>query len=323
MMQIEIDWAKEVSELLQRQMQDWSLLKSNYENLARVEYRRFMFDGFEIEAQFNPARIISTSADLSKEAILKRKCFLCKENRPGEQEELLYKNEFLILANPFPILPEHFTVSSTQHIEQSIINRIPIFLELNRDLGENYSVYYNGPRCGASAPDHLHFQAGTKNVLPLEKNFDLLKKKFFVKVLSTTSGSIYSIENILRNGFSVESNSFEETVELTTMLIQMLRSEEDLENEPMTNIICTYENAMWRVIIFPRRAHRPKEYFAEDRSKVLISPAIMDLGGLLITPRKEDFENLTEELMVNIFSQVTLNDLSHQALIQRIKHTLS
>jgi len=318
-----IEWTEETHQLLQRQMGNWPLLKSNYENLIGVKHRSFKFSGFEIEAQYNPARIISSSADISAEAIKKRNCFLCKENRPLEQKELIYKNEFYILANPYPILPEHFTIACIDHRAQSIENHISTFVELSRDLGKKYSIYYNGPRCGASAPDHMHFQAGTKNILPIEKDYEQLKEGVFAEIYKSTTTKIYSIENILRNGFSIEANSLEPTVQIITLIIQLLRDNEHAIIEPMLNIICTYENDKWRIIIFPRCAHRPSEYFADGTNRLLISPAIMDLGGKIITPRKEDYDRLTKQQIENIFQQVTIDDLKHQKLIKQIKHILS
>ena len=121
-----------------------------------------------MKVQFNPGRYISTSAKVDEKSINDRKCFLCPANLPEEQKGILYEEEYLILGNPFPIFPEHFTIPNINHVPQQIKNNFPLMLKLTKDLSKHYVVLYNGPKCGASAPDHFHFQAGTKNFMPIE-----------------------------------------------------------------------------------------------------------------------------------------------------------
>jgi ATP adenylyltransferase/5',5'''-P-1,P-4-tetraphosphate phosphorylase II len=320
---INSNWADKAHTFLLNQTESWSLLKKNYETLEEVERRIFSFNNFQVEVQYNPGRIISTSADVSAKAIQNRKCFLCKENRPEEQKYLFYNDNFVILVNPFPILPEHFTIASLQHIKQSIQNYIPVLLQLSKDLGDKYSIYYNGPRCGASAPDHLHLQAGSKNILPVERDYQSLKKNILKSISEKQNASVYSIQSYLRNGIVIESEIEVQMVNLIQSVILSLKQIQITAEEPMVNIICSYEKEMWRTIIFPRSAHRPKEYFNDGSEKFLISPAVIDFGGLIITPRKEDFEKLTQETLENIFSQVTAKDSAHLALVRQLTNILS
>lgn len=301
-----IDWlAEQTKQLLSEQKKSWPFLRNNYENLASVQTRTVEFDGFYLEVQFNPERIISSSADVSAEAIRERQCFLCLENLPSEQTGLS-ANDFIILCNPYPIFSEHFTIAKKNHELQLIENSFEEFLNFSKELGKYYTLFYNGPQCGASAPDHLHFQAATRNVMPLELQFDTIINKFTTSVFSNGIIEIHFIEDGLRSFISLESRSKRDLLSTFATFTKTFKKIFTHEIEPLINIIAAYNNGVWRVFIFPRRAHRPNQFFAKGESQLLISPAAVDLCGLIITPRKEDFEKITISDITDIFKQITV-----------------
>ncbi|MEW6194308.1 MAG: DUF4922 domain-containing protein [Bacteroidota bacterium] len=297
--------AEKAKKLLDEQKFNWVLLKENYEKLDSVRIKSFHFGNYEVKIQFNPARIISTGADVSDEAINNRKCFLCRENLPEEQTALAYDKKYIILCNPYPILDEHFTIPTVKHTPQSITNSFDELLDLGGDLGKYYSVVYNGPKCGASAPDHMHFQAVTKNVIPIEIEFDNLKQKNFARIISDQKIEIYLAENYSRYAVVFESGNKGELLYAFKILLKALRNIFPEENEPMLNIICTRAEKDWRVFIFPRYKHRPNQFFLNDDRKLLISPAAVDMGGLIICPDEEDFNKITKEDAADIYKQVS------------------
>lgn len=304
------DWfALQSQKLLNDQKNSWETLRNNYENLSLVKNRSFDFNGVEIVVQYNPARKRSSCADVSKQAIENRECFLCIDKLPKEQNGLLYGKNFVILCNPYPIFPEHFTISKKKHIPQAIIGNFEELLEVSRDLGKYYSVFYNGPKCGASAPDHMHFQAGTENLIPVEYQYEILKNGFTknLYVDGKDKIEIRFFENLNRNFICFESGSKGELLYAFKIFIKAYKNISVPKEEPMMNIISTYKNNKWKIFIFPRTAHRPKEFFYNNKGKIIISPAAIDMGGLIITPREKDLENLTIENITSIYRQVSIN----------------
>jgi ATP adenylyltransferase/5',5'''-P-1,P-4-tetraphosphate phosphorylase II len=299
-------WAERANQLLKEQKLSWALLKHNYEVLAGVQTREFDFDSFQIKIQLNPARIKSTSAVVDKNSINSRECFLCVDKLPPEQNALAYGKNFLILANPYPIFTEHYTVSKRKHIPQIIIGNFEELLNISKDLGSSLTIFYNGPKCGASAPDHMHFQAVIKNKMPIEIEFD--------KILETKSNSIFNngkikvrfFENYLRHFISFESDNKGELLVAFKTLIKAFRRISLPKDEPLVNIISNYREKKWCIFIFPRRTHRPSQYYAENEKRLLISPAAVDMGGLFITPREEDFNKIKKDDVIDIFRQVTI-----------------
>jgi len=301
------DWFAEQSRhLLAQQKLSWLLLKNNYENLDNVLTKKFVFDNFEVKVQFNAGRITSSSADVSDESIRSRKCFLCTENLPPEQNGLAYNKHFIILSNPYPIFREHFTITKMHHTPQTIIGNFEELLNITRDLGTYYTVFYNGPRCGASAPDHMHFQAIVKNEIPVEYEFDKMVDKLGPMVVSNGKIKVRFFENHLRYFISLESQNKGELLSAFKTFMKAIKKISSPNEEPMINIISSYQENSWRLIIFPRRKHRPTQFLAEGKNKLLISPAAIDMGGLLITPRKEDYEKIIRKDVVDIFRQVTI-----------------
>ncbi len=294
--------------LLEEQKKNWTQLHVGYKSLETVKARSFKFDGFEIKVQFNPGRIKSSAAKVDPKSIEERKCFLCYENLPPDQKGIPYKTEYLILSNPFPIFPEHFTLPNINHFPQNIKESFGIILSFAKDLGKYYTVFYNGPKCGASAPDHLHFQAGNKNFMPFEKEFEGLKKKYGEEIFSSRTLSVCGTDDGLRRYISIEGTDSDEIGSVFDVFYGLYASLFSSGEEPMMNILSLYyDSSGWRVVIFLREKHRPSHYYAEGDDRILLSPASVDIGGVCITPLEEDFNKITSDKIVEIFKEVEIS----------------
>ncbi len=292
--------------LIDDQVVNWGMARTNYEGLKEVKSRSVEFGAFsEMRIQFNAARMRSSAAKVDARSISERKCFLCADNLPEEQDWLMFGDDYLVLVNPFPIFPRHLTIPHKLHVDQRIEGRLKDMMELAKAL-PGFTLFYNGPRCGASAPDHFHFQAGNKGFLPVEKEHAFHPAKSLL--LNKESISVYSIENYLRKTLVIEGNDPELIDSWFSRVYNFLGSVQREKEEPMLNILCSWEADHWRLFVFPRKEHRPKQFFAEGEEKILLSPASVDFGGVLITPREEDFTKLNKDLIRDIFEQVTLND---------------
>jgi len=197
--------ANQAHALLDQQKQTWEMLRNGYDTLRTVRTRVFEFEGFQIKVQFNPGRMTSTVAKVDATSIKERKCFLCTGNLPPAQRGIPSNGDYLVLCNPFPIFPEHFTISSVSHTPQLIRGSFAALLNLIRDLGSRYTVLYNGPRCGASAPDHLHFQAGNRAYLPIDAEYETLKKAHATPLVESDRLRVYGLEKCLRRIITFES----------------------------------------------------------------------------------------------------------------------
>ncbi|MBI5807358.1 MAG: DUF4922 domain-containing protein [Ignavibacteriales bacterium] len=307
--------SKKADLLFTQQVESWSLAKTGYESLSTVQKKFFEFDNFSIEAHFNPGRIISSSAKVDDKSIKERPCFLCVQNLPSEQRAIKIDDEYLLLVNPFPIFDKHFTIPSIHHIPQSIKNSFESMLTISEMLGRDFTLFYNGPKCGASAPDHLHFQAGNSGFMKIENEFYQILNKYGNTINDTYDFTTTAVTGCLRNFISIESN---EIVPLKNEFERVLNAlSSNSSEEPMLNIICTYYN-FWKVIIFPRKKHRPTYFFEEGEKQILISPAAVDMGGVLIFPREEDFKKVNRELIIDIFNQVTFNDDEFKTIIDKL-----
>jgi hypothetical protein len=293
-------------ELLTQQRNTWQKLAEAYAALDNVLVRDLHFDGFSVRLQFNPGRIFSSAANLDAEFLKKRSCFLCVEHLPEDQSGILYENEFLVLCNPAPIFPQHYTISSVRHEPQSIEGVLATFLALAEDFGSCFHVIYNGPCCGASAPDHLHFQAFPTGTLPVEDELQDYRKRILVKCHEDVS--IYIRGGLGRSLLVVEGNNGVQVKSCLSRIIAAARNFLGVSGEPMMNLVCTYHGGTWCIMIFLRRKHRPDVYFRTDDQKMLISPGAIDMGGFLITPFEKDFMRLDASLMEDIFREVALDE---------------
>lgn len=329
----------EINLLFQEQLANWPLARTNFAGLKTVQTKSFSFGDFEVKVQFNPARIVSSGAKVDAKTIAERKCFLCAANRPIEQRAIDF-GDYEILVNPFPIFPEHFTIPRKEHVEQQILPYFGDMLELAKAM-DNYLIFYNGPKCGASAPDHMHFQAGTKDFLPLVNDYKRLKATHTDLLVTTEKMQLFQMKNYLRTVYCIESSDMEsakdafENLYLTLSkgndffltlskkekgmvddetLIALLKDTSFLssrrgaggEEEPLMNIACFYEGSKWYVFVLPRKAFRPWQYTAEGDRQLLISPATVEMCGVFITPVESHFERITKEDVESIFEQVSI-----------------
>jgi len=299
--------ASKAKALFLHQTNNWELAKKNYFDLKSIKKKNFNFDGFEIVVQFNPGRIVSSSAKVDAKSIEDRLCFLCTSNLPAEQKGILCNDDYLLLLNPFPIFEEHFTIPQLEHKPQEILSNFEDMLNISKELGEGYTVFYNGPKCGASAPDHMHFQASLKDTMPVEKELNYIYKHS-KELLNNEKIRVLAVTNYIRNLFLIESDDKILAEEEFQKLYKAIKETTSSDKEPLMNITVTYSDK-WRIYIFPRKAHRPTQFFAEGKDKILLSPAAVDFGGLLITPREEDFEKISREDIIDMFKQTSIDEI--------------
>lgn len=307
--------SEQARKLIKDQQNEWELARKNYAGLKRVKTRKLAFDGFDAVIQFNPERIRSSAAKVDTKSIETRPCFLCQKNLPAEQRGIPVLEKYLLLVNPFPIFPEHLTVPHLEHIDQRIEDKFIDMLELAKVLDE-FTVFYNGPKCGASAPDHLHFQAGIKRFMPIEWDF---KKGLFFHYPKTYNGvEIIKWTSYLRTILTLSGRNTDQLNAVFEKLCAELKKLQPEEAEPMLNILVSYDHSRWNIHIFPRQLHRPWQYFEAGEGQILLSPASVDMGGVLITPREEDYTKITMKDAQDIFKQVCLDESKFEHIITEL-----
>ncbi|MBQ8152227.1 MAG: DUF4922 domain-containing protein [Prevotella sp.] len=301
-----------------RQLKTWEEVRQHYRDLQQVETRELVGEGMAVEVQWNPARIRSTGAKIDAKSLAERPCFLCAENRPKEQIHRVIDGKYELLVNPFPILPVHFTLPTLKHQPQAIR---PMYGEICRLMSDNseLTILYNGPKCGASAPDHAHLQAVSTGVLPLQKNWQRLSRNLVEVVKEDEEDGIWHIADYPAAAFLIRSHSQEVSEQLFKRLYACLPQRED-ETEPMMNIIAWRQGDMLLSVVLPRRQHRPACYTAEGAGQYIISPGAVDMGGLLITPREEDFRKITIEVAQSIYEEVSLTPAQMQEVMEKLKN---
>lgn len=306
--------------LVAQQKATWELAAKNYDGLNRIQTRTFYFNDFQIEVQFNPERIRSSAAKTDAKSIAERPCFLCPKNLPPEQKGIPFQDNYIILTNPFPIFPTHLTIPRLEHTPQQISEYFADMLELSRELND-FTVFYNGPQTGASAPDHFHFQAGIKGLLPVENELENLKKNHSEILLDENDATVFAVENYLRRFVSIQSEKKEKLQKIFRLLFERLPSND--ESEPLLNVLCNFENGKCNVLVFPRKKRRPTHFYRTDEKQIIVSPASVELGGVLILPRKEDFEKMTKEILSEIFSEVIMGENDFRNFVEEIKTLLN
>ncbi|MCE1189355.1 MAG: DUF4922 domain-containing protein [Ignavibacteria bacterium] len=304
-----MSFAAIVEDLLKRQTEEWELCGKNYADLSGTKLRKFDFEGVQINIQCNPGRITSTSAKVDNKSISERKCFLCEENRPAVQKGIDALGEYNVLVNPFPIFPMHYTITNKGHVQQRLLGRFIDMLNLSKDMGEKFLIFYNGPKCGASAPDHMHFQAGNLGFLPLEAQMEKLRSMSVATLYPGTSTVRFVDDGLRKMVFLEGGNQSELNSSFETVFASLQRTQGIFE-EPMMNVISYFqpESETYSVIIFVRKKHRPECYFAEGEKQIMLSPAAVDIGGTCITPRQEDFEKITADDLKQIFHEVFVDE---------------
>jgi ATP adenylyltransferase/5',5'''-P-1,P-4-tetraphosphate phosphorylase II len=301
------------------------MFSDGWNGFLSSEYKKFQFDWFQIKVQFNPTRFVSSSAKVDEESIKKRKCFLCIENLPEEQKGILFESKsqpherLIFLCNPAPIFNEHFTVSNVKHTPQQIFNNISMMIELAELCNNEYTVFYNGPKCGASAPDHFHFQACPAEDLITEKDFINHPERFHIlHEKENVIVRFITAENYLRNVIIISSKDKNGLKNYFQKFYRALQEINEIEIEPMMNIFALMRNDDYHIIIFPREKHRPDCYFAEGDANMLISPGLVDMCGIIITPLQKDFERINESIIRQVYSEVSLSTSKFQRLLEKL-----
>ena len=300
-----------------RQLERWGDARKRYHDLRNVKTRELVVGASSIQVQWNPARMVSTGASIDKQTIQERPCFLCEQNRPKEQFKKSIDSQYDLLVNPFPILPTHFTIPSVKHRPQLIREAYGEIHKLLEEYPE-LMVFYNGPKCGASAPDHAHFQAGTSGRLPLQKSWKRLSHNLTQIISLNDDETISLIEDYPCPALLIRSRSQYGDEQLFLRLYEALPQRED-ESEPMMNIVSWRKDEEYYSVVFLRGKHRPDCYYAEGADQFIISPGALDMAGLIITPRQEDFERLTPEKALGILSEVSLSKDQLQQVIDHLK----
>jgi hypothetical protein len=301
-----IQYSAMVAQLFKDQYKNWPLMTNNYDDLNKIRVKKLEFPDFYLKVQFNPARIRSSAAKVDKASIESRPCFLCSKNRPVEQDAIVFHDLFLILVNPYPIFPQHLTITHKDHVPQLIEDNFKWMIKLAKSLPD-FTIFYNGPRCGASAPDHLHFQAGSRNYMPIDYQIDDLKVNCGKLQLDGTC-KVWKIDDHVRKFILIESKKPDEIEALFSRIHRKLLIFKSTADEPDLNIHCSYTESGWRVLIFPRGNHRPWQFYAGENENILFSPASVDLGGLLIMPLEKDFEKTDKVSASDMMKQIGPSD---------------
>lgn len=320
------DLASQLQTLWDEQKHEWPMMTRGVDCLAQSEVREVAFDGLRCKLQFNPGRVASASAKVDAKSIAARPCFLCESNRPPEQRGIDAGDGYVFLCNPMPIFDPHFTVPTLDHQPQSITTCLPKMLELAEQLTGKFTTFYNGPKCGASAPDHLHLQASPQGATPFEqKLIDNTKPGHPQKPghgpqgLGRGDASFINWSTSKDGGITLGITADPEPPAIiikgadraavqqrTEQTIAKLAENFPADPEPMLNALALHNKGTLYAVLFPRVSHRPSNFGHDPAPQnVLVSPGLVDMLGLLITPRREDFDHLTGEAVAKIYREVS------------------
>ena len=305
------DLELQVKKLLDNQLHTWQVVQDNYAALDFVQMRRIECLGREVLLQFNPKRIRSSAAKVDKASLEARPCFFCY--RPKEQESVIYNSDFEILVNPFPIFQEHLTIPLLRHERQQVKPYMGTMLDLAKSL-PSFAIFYNGPKCGASAPDHMHFQAGTRDGFPVIQNWIREEKKI---IWEKNGVNLYMNSYTSPTTLFLVSKDREGVLELFERLYDLLDIKQE-EYEPRINLLTWVNQEEWIICLFPRESSRPSCYYAEENDKILISPATVEMSGLFITPLESDFLKVTAKDLQKIWQEVSVEKDKIESLICKI-----
>ena len=291
----------ELEELFKRQLRTWPDFAKGIEGLARARTRPVRIDWFDVFIRHIPHRVASTTAPVDRESVAKRPCFLCAGNLPPEEEGLPFDKGFTIYCNPFPIVDRHLTIVHREHRSQQIANRFGSMLDLAAAL-PGYFVVYNGPECGASAPDHMHCQAGSRGLFPIEKD--------------TAGLTGLTVPKYGRNVFLLRGPDRSALIHRMDRAIDLLAEITGKRAEPMVNIAAFHERGEWVTYLFPRIKHRPEVFHTGE---LTVSPASIDLCGIFVVPLARDFEKITGDAIAAIFRELTLPDCLFQQVAGKLE----
>lgn len=316
------------------QLSCWPLACDNFRALKNIQVREMTVGGLKVRLQFNPARMISSAAKLNKEDIAKRRCFLCRENRFPEQILLKFdgrKNKkYHILLNPYPIFPDHLVIAMAHHTDQSIWHRYVDMLDLAKKYDE-FTFYYNGPKSGASAPDHHHFQGVPRSMMPLETDVDAmldgLNEDSLQKgcdalhyVSSVRDARLYHYDRFTTGIFVIAAETSKSAAKLFYRLLDSADVPEG-EPEPLINLISYWKNGEFRSIVIFRRSHRSHHYFSDGPDHLTMSPGCADMAGVLIVPVESEYHALTPEWLAEMMEEVSIPKEEQERLLWRMTRT--
>ena len=312
---------KQLGKFIRDQLSVWPMAASNFRSLKTVRTRRLTVNGQAVLLQFNPCRVASTTAETDPESIAARKCFLCPENRPPEQFHIKFdgrKNrKYNIQVNPFPIFPKHLVIARDQHIPQAIWHHLPDMLDFCRKYVE-FTVFYNGPASGASAPDHLHFQAVPNDCLPLCVSVDAFLDNPPAPIGVNKDASLYHYDSYAHGIFALKASTSKSLTKLFYRLLCCCEAEEMTE-EPPFNLYCRYRNGEFRAMVIMRGAVRSHHYYAEGEDHLAISPGAADMAGVFVAPFESDFEKASASQLEEMLSEVTISKEKEQLIINRLR----
>ena len=294
------------------QLDTWDEIRQRYEALKHVGLKQL---GHR-QLQYNPARMVSTGAQIDRQTIAQRACFLCEKNRPEEQLTIDLGDDFELMVNPFPVLPMHFTIVRKTHVPQTILEN---YTEIHRllELFPELFVFYNGPMSGASAPDHMHFQAGIGQELPLMTVLRKLEKERQVLIKQGNGSSLSMFNTVSFNAFVIKSKAQETEMTLFKQLYAAMPVREG-EKEPRMNIVAWRDGSEDVIVVLPRDNHRPACYFEEGDRRMVISPGALDMAGLIITPREEDFNRMSEDKLISILKEVSIKEKDMENIKEKL-----
>lgn len=300
-----MNWNEKSEHIYQQQIANWPLASKNYAQLANAQKRTLNFDNFRIDVQFNPARARSTCANLKKTVIDKRPCFLCPQNLPKEQKGLIIHSKYLMLINPYPIFNKHFTISDFAHVPQRIEDRVIDLLSISKAL-KSYTIFYNGPNCGASAPDHFHFQATERESMPINAElFNMPSSTIF----KNEDIHIFEIHDYLRKTIVFQSEYIEPIDYFFAKTRMQLPIDEEWD-EPKLNVLSNYQDGKYNLVLFPRKTQRSSHFYRKGDEQMVISPGSVEMAGIIITPIERDFNRVEKHHIEEIFSEVSLLDFT-------------
>ena len=312
------------------QLSRWPLACENFRALKNVRTREVDAGGLTVKLQFNPARMVSSAAKLSKADIAKRRCFLCRENRPPEQVMMKFEGrkgkKYHILVNPYPIFPDHLVIAADRHTDQTIWKRYVDMLDMARKY-QDFTFFYNGPKSGASAPDHHHFQAAPRGMMPLEVNieklFDLVSGRDtddLSYVTSVQDARLYHYHRFTTGVFALRAETVKSAAKLFYRLLDCMEIPEG-ETEPMFNLFSWYQAGEFRSIIVFRSRHRSHHYFSDGPDHLTMSPGCADMGGMFIVPVGDEYDKITPELLMDMIREVSITKEEEDTVIDRLTRT--
>ena len=313
----------EASRFFNRQLELWPDARRRYRELVFAQSRELECGEDTLKVQWNPARIVSTGAKIDKATIKERPCFLCEANRPAVQISKTVDGNYLLLVNPFPILPMHFTIANLRHKPQRILGH---YGEIHRLLNRysELTVFYNGPQCGASAPDHMHLQAGTSGILPLQNSWPRLSRNLDILYSSSDEEYIALVRDYVCPVFAIVSRSQTNDETLFAILYKALLQCESINgnghDEPSHNILAWRQGNDFVSLVIPRAKHRPDCYFSKGPHQMMVSPGSLDMAGFIVTPREEDFHRITAEQAEGIIAECGISRQDADCIADRIRH---